>query len=106
MGSEGDEALHPAPVSTADFLVGLPEVGQGGGVEVTESGLVGEGELARTEAFEQSPQCDGALVVEGREHGQFVDGPLRQLIDDRRTQAADDADLWRRGCPVAVEPVQ
>ncbi|MFJ6320759.1 hypothetical protein ACIQJW_32255 [Streptomyces californicus] len=31
VGSEGDEALHPAPVSTADFLVGLPKVGQGGG---------------------------------------------------------------------------
>lgn len=30
VGSEGDKAFHPAAVSAAYFLVGLPEIGQGG----------------------------------------------------------------------------
>lgn len=41
MGSEGDEALHPAPVSTANFLVRLPEVGKGGGAARFGTGCLG-----------------------------------------------------------------
>lgn len=96
LGDPLDEFPVAVPLAVVADDASVVLLHQGGDrrtVEIAESGLVGEGEPGRAKAFEQPPQCHRAPVVEGREHGQFVDGPLRQLIDDRRAQTADDADL-------------
>ncbi|WP_017240753.1 hypothetical protein [Streptomyces sp. SS] len=91
-GSEGDDALHQAPIPAADLPVGLPEVGQCGGVrsrparagvvfrrhvlgvvlvealvpgdrqQVLEVLVVGGKRKPQREARERVPEAPGALV--------------------------------------------